>query len=88
MLNGNESSPPGSNSATSDGLPVLSDPCRAQDLQGLIVALNRQAAVMERLVNLLPQWIAVNQALLEALTEPDDGTDDATQYLDGGLGRA
>jgi len=43
---------------------------------------------MERVVNLLPQWIAVNQALLEALTEPDDGTDDEPRYLDGGLGRA
>lgn len=45
-------------------------------------SLTRQSEVMERLVDLLPQLIAVNQALIEALTDKDE-PEPSEAYLDG-----
>lgn len=40
---------------------------------------------MERLAELLPQLVAANMALVEALAADDDGPDDQVSYLDGTL---
>jgi len=48
----------------------------------LIESLTRQSAAMERLTDLLPQLVAVNMALVAALTERDE-TEPRETYLDG-----
>ena len=57
--------------------PASSDHCQHQ---ALIESLNRQSAAMERLADLLPQLIALNQMLLERVAPEDD---ERTTYLDG-----
>lgn len=57
--------------------PASSDRCQHQ---ALIDSLNRQSAAMERLADLLPQLVALNQMLLERVT-PDD--EERSTYLDG-----
>ena len=49
-------------------------------------SLSRQAAVMERLADLLPQLIAQNQMLIELLAEAieePEKPDEPKTYLDG-----
>lgn len=62
--------------------PSSSSSCPPSDL---IQSLHRQTLAMERLANLLPQLVAVNQALLEALVSRDEEGEEATRYLDGSV---
>jgi hypothetical protein len=47
----------------------------------LVESLTRTSAAMERLADLLPQLVAANMALVEALTERDEP--ERETYLDG-----
>ncbi len=49
----------------------------------MIRSLERQTAVMERLVNLLPQLIASQQMLVEAIADRDKEDEEPQTYLDG-----
>lgn len=51
--------------------------------QELLQKLDRQAAAMERLADLLPQLVAANMALVQALAGDDDEDDGQPKYLDG-----
>lgn len=66
----------GSSSATN-----ADSPGSCSDCQLLIASLTRQAETMERLADLLPQLVAANMALVEALAGDDDEGDGEPQYL-------
>lgn len=77
------------NSTDAGSLPVATTPlhescehCRRLDQT--LQALTEAARAMNRLADLLPAWIAVNESMLEMLAEMDDEDDDApSTYLDG-----
>lgn len=48
-----------------------------------MLSLERQAQAMERLAALLPQLVAVNQALIEILADREEPDDEPQTYLDG-----
>lgn len=68
-------------SAGSSGTTSVGSPGSCSDCQRLVASLTRQAEAMERLADLLPQLVAANMALVEALTHDDD--DRVSTYLDG-----
>jgi hypothetical protein len=76
VQNADRSSSSGSNGKSSDASPGSCSDC-----QRLIASLTRQAEAMERLADLLPQLVAVNQALLEAMAADDEQGDGEPQYL-------
>lgn len=69
-----------SESSTTPAIP--SSPSSCSDCLPLVTSLNRQSAAMERLADLLPQLIAVNQVLIEMIAERDEPEPSET-YLDG-----
>ena len=76
MLSADESSCAGSSSGNNDALP-----CSCSVCQPLVASLTRQAEAMERLAELLPQLVAANMALVEALAGDDDEGHGEPQYL-------
>ena len=76
-----------------NGASGSSESCKTPDTQSspdscgvcphLVTSLNRQAAAMERLADLLPQLIAQNLMLIETIADRDPDETDEPRYLDG-----
>lgn len=60
--------------------PACSERCPHPEL---LQRLDRQAAVLERLADLLPQLIAQNQMLIGLLVDQEPDEPDEPRYLDG-----